>query len=338
MGEVNGCHTAHAAGQPDMRGNNVSVTPDLTTHLGPNLTLATPVIAASGTFGYGEEIADLADCGSLSALITPTLTLQPRRGNAMPRTAEASAGLLHATGLPNPGLEAFIGAYLPGLRALPCPLIVSIATEAAPEWAQMAQRLAAAGGIAALELNLTPFPLLVADRAAAPYPVEAALLERIREAVAAVRAVTDLPLLAKLPPIGADIGAAAQAAASVGADAISVSQAFPGIAVRLSRRRFRFPGVVGGLSGPCIKPLALFQVWRAALAVPLPIVGSGGIMTAEDALEFLVAGASLVAVGTASFVHPTAIADITAGIAAYLAAHRLADLRSLVGAGLRAGR
>lgn len=302
-----------------------SNSPDLTTQIGPRLTLPTPVVAASGTFGYGEEIADLADCGSLGALITPTLTLEAWRGNPMPRTAEASAGLLHAIGLPNPGLDAFLTARLPRLRKLPCPVIVSIAAETPEAWAQLAQRLSQAKGIAALELNLSPPALPTAGA----YPSESALLETIAAAIAAVRAATARPLIAKLPALGAETGAAAQTAAAAGADAIAVSQAFPAIAVSLSRRAFRFPGIVGGLSGPCIKPLALYQVWRAAQAVTLPVLGGGGIMTGEDALEFFVAGASLVAVGTASLIHPNAIARITADLRAYLQAHRLASVRDL---------
>jgi dihydroorotate dehydrogenase (NAD+) catalytic subunit len=305
--------------------------PDLTARLGPNLTLSGPVLAASGTFGYGEEIADLADCGSLGALITPTLTLQARRGNPIPRTAEASAGLLHAIGLPNPGLEAFLTTHLPRLCALPCPVIVSIAAETPAEWSHLAQQLSASPGVAALELNLTPFPLLLTERAADPHPSEATLLTALSAATAAARTVSALPLIAKLPAVGAETAAAARAVVDAGADAISVSQAFPGVAVRLSSRKFRFPGVVGGLSGPCIKPLALYQVWRAAQAVSVPILGAGGIMTGEDALEFLLAGASLLAVGTASFIHPNAIARITTEIAAYLQTHRIASMQELIG-------
>ncbi|HZP84933.1 MAG TPA: hypothetical protein VFB21_25070 [Chthonomonadaceae bacterium] len=302
-----------------------SDSPDLTTQIGPSLTLPTPVVAASGTFGYGEEIADLADCGSLGALITPTLTLEARRGSPMPRTAEASAGLLHATGLPNPGLKAFLAERLPRLRSLPCPVIVSIAAETLETGARLAQALSQAQGIAALELNLSPLAFPTVDS----YPSEAGLLDTIAASVAAARAASSLPLIAKLPATGVEIGAAAQTAAAAGADAIAVSQAFPGVAVSLSRRAFRLPGVVGGLSGPCIKPMALYQVWRAAQSVALPVLGGGGIMTGDDALEFFVAGASLVAVGTANFIHPNAIARITADLRAYLQTHHLASVREL---------
>jgi dihydroorotate dehydrogenase (NAD+) catalytic subunit len=303
--------------------------PALTTRLGPRLTLPTPILAAAGTFGYGRELAELADSAYLGALVTPTLTLRPRPGNPMPRTAEATAGLLHATGLPNPGLERFIAETLPGLRDVGCPVIVSILGETPEEWAQMAAALAGENVAVALELNLTPLPLLSAEHTGEALPNEAELHAQIAATIRAVREVTSLPLIAKLPASGIEIGAAAQTAGAAGADVIAVSQAFPGLAVRLSSRKLRFPGAVGGLSGPCIKPLALYQVWRVAQAVGLPIIGSGGIMTGEDALEFFVAGASAVAVGIANTIHPTAVERITAEVRHYLQQHNLVELSQL---------
>jgi dihydroorotate dehydrogenase (NAD+) catalytic subunit len=302
--------------------------PDLTVRLGPRLTLPHPVVAAAGTFGYGAELADLADAAQLGALITPTLTLLARMGNPMPRTAEATSGLLHAFGLPNPGLEGFLADTLPGLKACGCPIIVSILGETPQEWASLASALAKTGDIAALEMNLTPLSLLDAERAQEPLPTEAELHAAITAAIAAVRA-SSLPIIAKLPATGIEIGAAAQTAAAAGADAISVSQAFPGIAVRMSSRKLRFAGAVGGLSGPCIKPLALYQVWRVAQATTLPIIGMGGIMTGEDALEFFVAGASVVAVGIANMIHPTAVAQVTRDVRHYLHQNQLAAVTAL---------
>src|SRR5579871_1881322 len=303
-----------------------STPPDLTTRLTPTLELASPLLAASGTFGYGDELADLTDGRALGALIAPTLTPQPRPGNAMPRTVEASASLLHATGLPNPGLQAFLTDRLPQMNALPCPIIVSILAETEGEWRQLAADLTAAGGVAALELNLTPLTFLTGEHAGETPPSEAAQLERIAAAVGAVRAATMLPLIAKLPPIGVEVGRAAQVAVETGADVIAVSQAFPGVAVRLSRRRFTLPGVVGGLSGPCIKPLALYQVWRVAQEVKVPILGGGGIMNGEDALEFLMAGASAVTVGVANAIHPDVITRIRTDLLAYMATHSLSRI------------
>lgn len=292
--------------------------PDLRVSLGTSLTLPTPVVAASGTFGYGDEVADLADIALLGGLITPTLTVLPRAGNPMPRTAETTAGLLHSLGMPNPGLSRFVSDRIPRLLALPCPVIVSIYGETTEEWQMLAEALDAAG-VGALEMNLSVLSLAG----------EAEILAGIERAVRAVRSVTLGPVIVKLPAANVEIGAAARAAESAGADAIAVSQGFPGVAVRMSSRRFRLPGVAGEVSGPCIKPMALYQVWRVSQVVQCPILASGGIMTGEDALEFLVAGASAVAVGIASSIHPTAIARITAEIAEYLATHNLASTAEL---------
>lgn len=298
--------------------------PSLTTLLGTALTLPTPVVAASGTLGFGEEVAEMVDWSRVGAIITPTLTLHPRPGNPMPRTAETSAGLLHALGLPNPGIDAFLTTSLPRMRALPCPVIVSITGATPAEWRSLAEKLADAEGVAALELNLSPMELERAE-----LPTEAALLKRIQVEVAAVRRVTTCPILAKLPSARPEIGAAAQAAVDAGADVIAVAQAFPGVAVQPSSRTFTFPGG-GALSGPCIKPLALHHVGRAQTArrhgMRVPILGGGGIMTAEDALEFLLAGASAVTVGTASLIRPSAISRIVAGLTDYLVSNGLTSL------------
>ena len=308
------------------------MTVDLTTRLGDRLTLPTPLLAASGTVGYGEEIGDLAALDRLGALITPTLTLEPRLGNPPPRSAEASAGLLLATGRPNIGLTRFLAERLPALRALSCPLIVSIAAETAAEWKALASGVSTSEGIAALELDLQPPELLYMEKALTSLPDERAVLERIESAAATVRKVTSLPVIVKLPSLGAEIGRAAQAAVSAGADILAMAEAFPGVAVRLSERKFRFPGVVGALRGPCIKPMALYQVWRAAQSVSVPVIGTGGIMTAEDALEFFLTGASAVAVGAANFIHPDAITRITEELAAYLNRSGIPSVSELIGA------
>ena len=298
-----------------------TVPPELRVALGSRLTLATPVMAASGGFGYGDEVCDLADTAVLGALITPTITMSPRAGNPMPRTAETSAGLLHSLGWPNPGLTCFLSELLPRMQTLPCHVLVSIYGDTAEEWQSLTEALDSAGGVSGLELNLSTASL----------NGEAVILRRIRDSVRTVRSVTRLPLIVKLPSANVEIGAAASAAVEEGADVVAVSQGFLGVAVRLSSRKFRLPGVSGDLSGPCIKPLALYQVWRVAESVACPIVASGGIMTGEDALEFLVAGASAVAVGVASSIHPTAIARITNEISAYLTHHNVPAVSDLVG-------
>ncbi|HLJ54939.1 MAG TPA: hypothetical protein VKT77_07850 [Chthonomonadaceae bacterium] len=290
--------------------------------LAPHLTLSRPVIAAAGCFGFGETVSDLADASALGALVTPTITKSARPGNPMPRTAETAAGLLHSLGMPNPGLDAFLSEALPALRRLPCPAIVSLRGESEAEWSELARALYG-GGVKALELNLSVLSL----------DGEPAILKAIGAAVRSARRAGAGPLIAKLPAANVEIGAAARAAVDAGADAVAVSQAFPGVAVRLSSRRFRLPGISGELSGPCIKPLALYQVWRVAQTVKCPIIGSGGIMTAEDAVEFLIAGALAVGVGIASSIHPTAISNIAAGIHQYLRDEQIAAVSALTRAG-----
>ena len=305
------------------------------TSLSAALALRTPLLAASGTFGYGAEALDLTDSAELGALITPTLTVDPRRGNPMPRTVEAHSGMVHALGLPNPGLEVFLREIVPSFQARPYPVVVSVWGASGEEWARLAAALSATGRVAALELNLTPANLLFADRHGEPPQTESEQLEGLGRTVATVRRSTSLPIIAKLPAVGMEIGAAARAAEQAGADAVSVSQAFPAVAVRLSAGTFRLPGVVGGLSGPAIKPLALYQVWRVANCVTIPIVGSGGIMTADDALEFLMAGASAVAVGVANLIHPASVAHIAYGMRQYMAHNGIESVKAVVGAALR---
>ena len=311
---------------------------EMQTLLTASLALRTPVLAASGTFGYGVEALDLTDGADLGALITPTLTVEPRAGSPMPRTVEAYSGLLHALGLPNPGLAQFVREIAPTLAERPYPVIVSVWADRNTEWERLAEALTETGTVAALELNLTPANLLFSERSGDSPLSEVEQLESLAAAVAAARRGTSLPLIAKLPAGGVEIGAAARAAEEAGADVIAVSQAFPAVAVRLSASRFRLPGVVGGLSGPAVKPLALYQVWRVAQCVRLPILGSGGIMTTDDALEFLLAGATAVAVGVAGLIHPATGAHIVQGLRQYLVENRLDDLRSVVGAALRQPR
>ena len=206
----------------------LTATPIFTTRLGPRLTLPTPILAASGTFGYGHELTDMADPAGLGALVTPTLTLRPRPGNPMPRTAEATAGLLHAAGLPNAGLERFIVDTLPGLPNAGCPILVSILGETPEEWAQIAAALAGAGVAVALELNLTPLPLPLRRARRGCAPERSRTTSPSPPRFAPVREVTSLPLIAKLPATGIeDRSGEIQTAGATGADVVAVSQAFP---------------------------------------------------------------------------------------------------------------
>ena len=304
---------------------------DLSIRLTPTCTLSSPVLIASGSLGFADTIEGAVDLEGAGAFITPTLTLLSRQGNPMPRTVEVSAGLIHANGLPNPGLSAFVQEDLPRLLSLPCPLIVSIHGESREAWQALAGRLSAIQGIVGLELNLTPTSLHSDGFRYGDVPNEAEALQYIAESLKSVRAVTSLPLIAKLPNIGAEIGAASRAAVEGGADVIAVSQAFPAVAIRLGGSQFRLPGVVGGLSGPAVKPLSLYQVWRVAQSVSVPIIGTGGVMCGEDALEFLMAGATAVGVGTANFIHPNASSQILLEIRAWMERSGVREVAALAG-------
>lgn len=300
--------------------------PDLTTRLGPKLTLLAPVLAASGTLGWGDEVADLTEYASLGAFITPTITLLPRQGCPMPRTVEVSAGLLHSLGMPNPGLTEFLNSKLPVLSRIGCPVFASVCGSSVSEWRELAERISSSGVVSALELNFGQTDLNNRQFFCPPSEVET--LELMEETIKAVCRF-GLPIIAKLPSYGADIGRAAALAERAGANVIAVSQGFPGIAVRTGSRKFRLPGVVGTVSGPCIKPLALYQVWQAAKASSLPIIGSGGIYTVEDAVEFLAAGAAAAAVGVANLIHPNTILQINADLASYMTLHGIERMDSL---------
>ncbi len=247
----------------------------------------------------------------------------------MPRTSETSAGLLHASGIPNPGLELFLSHTLPALRLMGIPIIVNILGQNMAEWSELARRLGNTGSIAAIELNLTPPQLIMAEQVRQPLPAEPELHSLTADAISTVKNSCSLPLIAKLPSSGAEIGALASTAESAGADILSIGQSFPGIAVRPNERRFRFQGVVGGLSGPAIKPMALYQVWRVKQAASLPVIASGGIMTAEDAIEFFIAGADAAAIGVGLSIHPSLAGDISIEITRYLAKHQIKDVRAL---------
>jgi len=294
---------------------------DLTVHLG-RLSLRNPVLVASGTFGYGREMAGLVDLSRLGGVIPKTITPLPRRGNAPWRTVETAAGLLNSIGLDNDGVEAFVARQLPWLAACGSPVVVSLAGATAAEFVALAARLDGVEGIAALELNIScPNVSHGVDLGTDP--------EACRAVVAGVRAATRLPVLAKLTPNVTDIVAIARAARDGGADGVSLINTLQGMAVDWRRRRPLLGNVVGGLSGPAIKPVALRCVHQVHRAVGLPIVGVGGIMTIDDVMEFLVAGATAVQVGTASFADPGVSIRLLDALPAALAeagVRRIADL------------
>ncbi len=270
---------------------------DLNTTLGP-LRLRNPILVASGTFGYAREMAHAVDFAKLGGMIPKTVTRHPRAGNPPPRTVETPSGMLNSIGLDNDGIDYFIEHHLPYLRALPTPLIVNIAGKNVGEFVEMAERFAGLPGPAALELNLScPNVAGGVDFATDPAIT--------RAVVAGVRRVCKLPLIAKLTPNVTDVVPIAQAAMDSGADMLSLVNTFVGMAIDWRRRRPVLGNVVGGLSGPAIKPLALRLVWEVARHVRAPVIGIGGIRNIDDVMEFLVAGAAAVQVGTANFFDPT---------------------------------
>jgi len=296
--------------------------PDLTTLLG-RLNMNNPVMTASGTFGYGQEMAPYMDLGALGAIVCKTVTRHPRAGNAPPRTCETAAGMLNAIGLQNVGIENFITHKLPPLQDLAVPIIVNIAGESVEDFAYLIRALDGQKGVAGFELNIScPNVAHGLDFATNP--------ELTEEVVAHARAATALPLLAKLSPNVTDITVIARAAEAGGADALTLVNTFVGMAIDVRTRKPRISNIGGGLSGPAIKPLALRAVYRCAGAVQIPLIGVGGICSAEDALEFFIAGASAVQVGTASFVQPAAATTILDGVREYLCQNNL-TLTELIG-------
>ena len=271
---------------------------DLRVRLG-RLSLANPILVASGTFGYAREMAGLVDLRRLGGIVPKTVTRQPRIGNPPPRTIETASGMLNAIGLDNDGIEHFLSHHLPYLRTLGTSIIANIAGKTVEEFPEMAAMLANEPGIAAVELNLScPNVSGGVDFATQP--------EITRRVVQRVRDACPQPILAKLTPNVTDIVPIAQAAADGGADAVTLINTYVGLAVDWRRRRPMLGNRTGGLSGPAIKPLALRLVWQVAQRVPIPIIGVGGIASLDDVMEFLVTGASAVQLGTVNFYDPTA--------------------------------
>jgi dihydroorotate dehydrogenase (NAD+) catalytic subunit len=296
---------------------------DLSVTLG-RLRLTNPILVASGTFGYAREMAGMVDFARLGGIIPKTVTRQPRIGNPPPRTVETPSGMLNAIGLDNDGIEHFIRHHLPYLRTLPSALIANIAGKNEQEFIDMAAMLAPEPGIAGLELNLScPNVAGGVDFATDP--------EVTARVVRQVRAVGPFPILAKLTPNVTDIVPIAQAAEQAGADAVSLVNTFVGMAIDWRRRRPILGNRTGGLSGPAIKPLALRLVWRVAQNVGVPIVGIGGIATLDDVMEFLVAGASAVQLGTVNFYDPTVSNRIVEELPAALAHLGAKSVREVVG-------
>ncbi len=297
---------------------------DLQVDIG-GLVLANPVMTASGTFGYGRQFADIMDLDRLGAIVVKGLSLEPSAGNPPPRIVETACGMLNAIGLENVGLEIFLAEKLPFLETLNTRVVVNIYGRQIEDYALLAQRLDAVTKVSALEVNISCPNVKEGGIAFGADPAMAARVTR------AVRQKTAKPVIVKLSPNVSDITAIARSVEDAGADAISLINTLTGMAIDVRTRRPKLANVTGGLSGPAIKPVAVRMVWQAAQAVKIPVIGIGGIMTAADAMEFIIAGATAVQVGTASFINPRAALDVLEGLQQMLQQQEVSSVRELVG-------
>ena len=299
----------------------------LQTDLG-RITLRNPVLTASGTFGYGREYKELVPFSKLGGITVKGVSPFPSHGNPTPRTVEVYGGMLNAIGLQNPGIDTFISDdhYLPFLRTVDCAVIVNMWGRSIEQYAEVAARLEAEKeGIAALEINIS-CPNVKEGGVA--FGTDTRLAAAV---VSAVRKSTGLPLITKLSPNVTRIGDFAKAVVDAGSDMISLINTIPGMAIDIERRSFKIANRTGGMSGPALKPIAVRMVYEARQAVSVPIIGMGGISCAEDVVEFLMAGANAVAVGTATFANPQVLVSIVDGLDAWLDRHGVADVREIIG-------
>lgn len=303
--------------------------PDLCVNIG-KLKLKNPVLVASGTFGYAEEFSGLVGLKKLGAIVTKTITLKPRQGNPPPRTCETPAGMLNSIGLENPGIDNFITDKMPPLVKIGPPVIVSISSESGPgEFAVLAGKLDRISAVSAIELNISCPNIrthgrgtkrLISQDSKATYSV-----------VKSVRRVTKKTLITKLSPNVTDITEIAQAAESAGSDAVSLINTLTGMSIDVNKRQPKIASVTAGLSGPAIRPVAVRMAWEVYQKIKIPIIGMGGIIDTPSALEFLIAGAAAVSIGTANFINPKVTVEVISGIGEYLKRNKLKGIKQLVG-------
>ncbi len=304
--------------------DKLKIKPDLSIDFA-GIRLKNPVLTASGTFGYGEEYAEFVDLNKLGGIIVKGISIKPIKGNPPPRIWETPSGMLNAIGLENPGVDVFLSDKLPYLRQFDTAVIVNIFGYSLEDYVGVAERLDGVSGIDGLEVNIS-CPNVKAGGMMFGTNVKASY-----ELLAAVRNAVKLPVIAKLSPNVADITEFAKAARDAGCDGLSLINTLLGMAIDVRCRRPRIANCTGGLSGPAIRPVAVRMVWQTARAVSLPIIGMGGIASSDDALEFILAGASAIAVGTANFVNPRATIDVLSGLEKFLAEQGQEKLSSLIG-------
>ena len=298
--------------------------PDLRVNIG-GIAMQNPVMAAAGTFGYGKEYAGLVDLNALGALVVKGISLKATKGNETPRLVEVPGGLINAIGLQNPGFDGFVKDYLPFFKKYKVPVIVNVWGRSVDDYAEIAARFDRVRGVHGLEVNISCPNIKTGGIAFGTDPRMTAAV------IAKVRKNTKLPLIVKLSPNVTRPGDFAKIAEANGADAVSLINSFPAMAVDIEKRRPVLANVIGGLSGPAIHPIALKMVWETAKSVRIPVVGMGGITSAKEALDFIIAGASAVAVGTANFTDPATLLNVIKGIEAYLVRHKMKSIRELAG-------
>ena len=292
------------------------------------IKLKNPVMTASGTFGYGQEYAPFVDLNRLGAMILKGITLKPKMGNPPPRVIETPSGMLNAIGLQNVGVEVLIKEKLPYLKKFNTPVIINISGDTIEEYVELAQRLGEVSkemGVAGLEVNISCPNVKKGGMA---WGTDAKATYKI---MSSIRKTTTLPLIVKLTPNVTDIKTIAQGAEEAGANALSLINTLVGMAVDIDSRKPKLANISGGLSGPAVKPVALWLVWQVFQTVNIPVIGIGGIMKVEDALEFIIAGARAIEIGTANFVNPRVTIEIIEGIEKYLTKNNIKDVNELVG-------
>lgn len=298
--------------------------PDLSVKVG-KVKFSNPVLVASGTFGYGEEYGSIIDLNKLGGIVTKSVTLNPREGNPPPRTCETPCGMLNAIGLTNVGVKRFIREKLPFLRKLRTRIIVNVAGSTVEEYAEVVSKLEDRKGIDLLEINISCPNVKEGGIAFGSKP------ESAYNCIRVVKKNTTLPIITKLSPNVSDITEIALAVEEAGADAVSMINTLVGMAIDSEKRRPRLYNITGGLSGPAVKPVALAMVWKTARKVKIPVIGLGGIMNTTDALEFILAGASMIQIGTGNFVDPECSVKIVEGLEEYCQKNRIKRIRNLVG-------
>lgn len=298
--------------------------PDLSIRIG-KMELKNPVIVASGTFGYGQEFENFMDLDQLGAIIPKGISLTPMPGNPPPRIFETQGGILNSIGLQNPGLEVFVREKLPYLRKIRTNLIVNFFGKTQQEYVELAKRMDDLPGLSALEMNLS-----------CPNVKEGGILfgsdpDMTSRLVSEVKKTLRLPLIVKLSPNVTDITVIARSAEQAGADALSLVNTFRAMAINIHSLKPELGNLIGGLSGPAIKPIALRMVWEVSRAVKIPVIGMGGIVKAEDAIEFMLAGASAVQIGTANLFQPSTGIEVIGGIKQYLVNNKMTSIKNLIG-------